>query len=316
MKVVFLGTPDYVLPIVKVLYKSLRGKNEKSPVVAVVTQKPKPVGRRQQIEYSPVDTWAHKKNIPILFDSRDLVDQNIRADVGILASYGEIIPMKVIDHFPNGILNVHPSLLPKYRGSSPVRATIARGDNVTGITIIKLNNKLDQGPIIAQYKEGVLPDDKADILRGRLFEKSAEVLTTLLPAYISGKITPRKQNNKNAILTHQVRKADAFIPSNILDRAMKGVTGNEKWEIKFIQDYSVRPTPRSILNFIHAMEPWPIAWTYITLKSKEKSDKPKRLKILKAHVKNGKFIFDEVQIEGKNPVSWEQFKQGYPHSSF
>ena len=187
MRVVFFGTPEYVLPVLNRVHKTFKSRGEKSPVVAVVTQKPKPSGRKKQLEYSAVDTWAHKKGIKRYFKASDLIEKCIEADLGILASYGEIIPKKVIKHFPYGILCIHPSLLPKYRGASPVQATILSGETETGVTIIKIDEKLDHGPIISQFKEEVLPDDTTESLRNRLFNKSAEVLSTLIPAYIQGK---------------------------------------------------------------------------------------------------------------------------------
>jgi len=312
MKIVFFGTPDYVLPILRQLYKSFRDKNEKLPIAAVVTQQPKPVGRSQSLEYSPVDKWAHKKNIPIFFESKELVDQNVQADVGILAAYGRIIPNEVLNYFPHGILNIHPSLLPKYRGATPVRSSIVAGNTKTGLTIIKLDNKLDHGPIIAQYKEDVLTKDTAETLRNRLFAKSAEILTTLLPAYVSGKINPREQDHKQASFTSEVKKTDALIPSKYLEAALQGKTIKDDWDIAFIKDFTIHPTPESIFNFIRSMEPWPTAWTQVELNSKIKNQKSKRLKILKAHIENSKLVLDEVQLEGKNPVSWKQFMQGYP----
>jgi methionyl-tRNA formyltransferase len=316
MKIVFFGTPEYVLPVIRKLYRKLRDSNEKSPIVAVVTQKPKPVGRKKTVEYSPVDTWAHKKNIPIIFNPNELLKENLQADVGILAAYGEKISKDVINHFPKGILNIHPSLLPKFRGASPVRASIIKGDKVTGITIIKLDEKLDHGPIIAQYKYEVLPDDTAQSLRSRLFESSAELLTSLLPAYISGKIKPRVQDHTKASYTMEIRRTDALIPPKYLDAVLKGKTMKENWNLEFIRDFSLSPSPGAVHNFIRAMHPWPTAWTYIDLKSKEKSQKPKRMKILKVHLDKDKLVLDEVQLEGKNPVSWKQFTQGYPNAIF
>src|SRR3990172_4759611 len=114
MKIVFLGTPDYVLPILKALYK-------KYEIAAAVTQSPKPTGRKKFLTYSPVDTWAHQRKIPVIYD----LDKVPKADLGVLAAYGKIIPPSVIQNLKSGILNIHPSLLPKYRGASPVQTAIA-----------------------------------------------------------------------------------------------------------------------------------------------------------------------------------------------
>lgn len=270
MKIIFFGTPDYVLPVLKLLAKH-------HEIVAVVTQPPMPVGRDQFITYSPVDTWAHKRRIPVFCDfNRPLPE----ADMGILAAYGKIIPKKVIESFKCGILNIHPSLLPKYRGASPIQSAIAAGDTQTGATIIKLDEKMDHGPIITQFKEEITPNDTNESLCRRLFERSAEVLTQLIPAYVAKKITPKLQDETKATFTKILHKEDGFI------------------DLK-------KKSPAEAERFVRAMYPWPGVWTYI-------EPEHKRLKILKVHLEEGKLILDEVQLEGKDPVTWKQFKEGYP----
>src|SRR3970282_58416 len=141
MKIILCGTPEYVLPVVEKLHKKIKG-GLGSPIVGVVTQSPKPTGREKKVTFSPVDGWAHKRNIPIFYKSSDLLKNNISADAGVLAAYGQIIPAAVLKNCKHGILNIHPSLLPQYRGASPVQAAIASGLAETGVTIIKLDEKL------------------------------------------------------------------------------------------------------------------------------------------------------------------------------
>ena len=188
MKIVFFGTPEYVLPILTAVHKKFVTGPGKSPIAAVVTQPPKPIGRKQILTYSPIDKWAHEHKIPIYYRAGELLENPTEATLGILASYGEIIRKDVINLFPQGILVIHPSLLPKYRGASPVPAAIMNGDSITGCSIIRMDEKMDHGPIISQFKEEILSSDNAETLRNRLFEKSADVLTEMLPAYIQGKI--------------------------------------------------------------------------------------------------------------------------------
>ena len=333
MKIVFFGTPEYVLPILDSLHKSFKNPKFESGIVAVVTQKPKPAGRKQIITYSSVDAWAHKKNIPIFYKSHDFVNRKIKADVGILASYGEIIPKSVIEHFKFGILNIHPSLLPLWRGSSPVQASIISGDKITGTTIIKIDELLDHGPIVSQFKEEVQEEDTAYTLRSRLFDRSAEVTVALLTAYIKGKITPRPQLHEKATYTTQIKKSDAFIDPKIIEASLKGQVLEKKWKIQFVKNYSLNPTPYTLVRFIRAMQPWPVSWTYVQLgkgqELKGKQSLPlrgKRLKILNAHVEKTpptthhppftKLVLDEVQLEAKNPVSWKQFKEAYTTAIF
>jgi len=313
MRIVFFGTPDYVLPILNGLDKAFKAKAGASPIVAVITQSPRPVGRGKILTFSAIDTWAHKRKIPVYYRADDLVKEGVQADLGILAAYGEIIPSRVINHFSHGILNVHPSLLPAWRGASPVQATLVVGDRKTGVTIIKLDEKLDHGPIISQFTEGVLTDDTTGTLRQRLFEKSVDVLATLIPPYLQGKITPRKQNDKSATFTTLIKKNDGFIPPKYFTAALANRTANQKWPIGFMPDFSLLPTPASLERFIRAMQPWPISWTNVKLSSKRN---PKRLKILNAHLESEKLVLDEVQLEAKNPVPWKQFNQGYPTAMF
>src|SRR5512146_3102875 len=167
MKIVFFGTPYYVLPVLTKLHKKFVTGPGKSPIVAVVTQSPKPVGRKQILTYSPVDKWAHERGIETHYSSSELAMDKIEADIGILASYGEIIRKEVINLFPQGILVIHPSLLPKYRGTSPCPTAIADGETITGVSIIKMDEKMDHGPIVTQFKEEILPSDTGDSLRDR-----------------------------------------------------------------------------------------------------------------------------------------------------
>lgn len=283
MKVVFFGTPSYVMPILTALHKEFVTGPGKSPIVAVVTQSPKPVGRKEVITYSPVDKWAHEHKVPIFYSANDLIEANLDMEIGVLASYGEIIKKEVINLFPQGILVIHPSLLPKYRGASPVPGAIKNGDAVTGSTILRMDEKMDHGPIVTQFKEDVLPTDTADVLRDRLFLKSAQVLIETITPYIQGKIKLKKQDDEAATYTKLVTKQDGFID-------LKEKTGVEAE------------------RFIRAMFPWPGAWTYLP--------NQKRLKLLKAHTEDKKLVLDEVQLEGKGPVSWKQFKEAYPSLDF
>ena len=288
MKIVFFGTPDYVLPILKAIHKEFVTGPGKSPISAVVTSSPKPVGRKQILTYSPIDKWAHEHKIPIYYSANELIDDPTDATLGVLASYGEIIKKEVISLFPQGILVIHPSLLPKYRGASPIPAAIANGDTVTGCSIIRMDEKMDHGPIVTQFKEEILPEDNSETLRNRIFEKSAEVLVEMLPSYIQGKIKPKVQNEEEATFTKLMKKEDGFID---LTREDSHITTH---------------------NFIRAMQPWPGAYTNIKLKD----GTAKRLKLLKSHLDEDELVFDEVQLEGKFPVSWKQFKEGYCEFEF
>lgn len=278
MKIIFFGTPDFVVPVVAALHK-----NFPDSLVGVVTQPPKEVGRDKKIERSTIDNWGYKHKIQVIYDYKDIPE----ADLGVVAAYGKIIPQEIINNFEYGILNIHPSLLPKYRGASPVQFQIANGETQTGVTIIKMDDKMDHGPIISQLRDEILPEDTNATLRERLFEKSAQFLVELIPNYLSNKINLKEQSHDDATFTKILTKNDGFVGDPFTDLIST--------ERKF-----------------RAFQPWPGIWTFIKLTSSEQ----KRLKINKLHLENGELILDEVQLEGKNPVSWSEFKHAYPQFEF
>lgn len=278
-KIVFFGTPDYVLPILTKLHKRFVTGPGKTPIMAVITQSPKPTGRKQYLTYTPIDKWAHEHKVDTYYQSSDLLKAGYDAEVGVLAAYGEIIKKEVIDLFPKGILVVHPSLLPKYRGASPIQAAIAAGETQTGVSIIKMDEKVDHGPIISQFKADITPTDTTDSLRTRLFEQTADVMVELMEPYLKGKIKPRIQDDNEATYTKIITREDGFVNLS-------------------------KDKPEKVERMLRAYTPWPGIWTYLP--------NEKRLKILKCHLEEGKLILDEVQLEGKLPVTYKQFKEAYP----
>lgn len=289
-KILFFGTPDYVVPIVQ------SAKVAGYEIIGVVTQPTKPVGREGKLESSPVAKWAAENNIPVF--TPDSLDKNfakeiakLSPDVVVLAAYAKLIPPEILKIPKFGCLNIHPSLLPKYRGPSPVQAAIMGGEKQTGVTIIQMDKIHDHGPIVAQFTEDIRDDDTTGTLRARLFEKAAEVLTTILPAYLEGKIELREQDHSKATFTKILTKDD----------------GKIDW----------KKEPSEIERFIRALSPWPGAWTEVKIMANGQW-LMKRLKILKAHldIDHQSLVIDIVQLEGKNPVSWKQFKEGYPETEF
>ncbi|MDP3955386.1 MAG: methionyl-tRNA formyltransferase [bacterium] len=236
MKIIFFGTPNFVLPIPQALLEA------GFEIAAVVTRVDKPVGRKQVLTPSPVKLWAQKHQIPILAPSK--FDDNFRfsildfsSDIGILTAYGQIIPQGIIDLFPKGMLVVHPSLLPKYRGASPVQASILAGDKETGVSIIKMDAEMDHGPIVAQLTEDIKPDDTPASLYDRLFKKSAESLVSILPDYLEGKIKLCEQDHSQATYTKILKKEDGYFSID-------------------------NPPPQDQLErSIRAYHPWPNVWT-------------------------------------------------------
>ena len=202
-------------------------------------------------------------------------------DIGLVASFGTLIPADIINWPKKGLLNLHPSLLPKYRGPTPVPSALLNGGKETGLTIIKVDEEIDHGPIVSQFKEAIKPDDTSESLLNRLFTMGGQVLTTILPSYLEGKVELSEQDHSQATYTEKLTREDG------------------KMDLSKPADYQQR--------FIRAMFPWPGAWTEV-----KTNNQVKRLKILKAHLINKKLILDLVQVEGKKPVTWKQFLEGYP----
>lgn len=307
IRINFFGTPEYVRPIAEALHKNFRDKLGEGGVVCAVTQSPKPAGRGGKIEYSEIDHWAHRNNITKVYNPSEVGE----ADLGVVASYGKIIPKEVIQKHKFGILNIHPSLLPKFRGASPVQATIASGETSTGLSVIKMDEKMDHGPIVSSFKQEVDMNQTSGELIELMFRKSADFIVGLIPSYIENKINIKPQDDSQATYTKLISKKDAFINPVYLNKLIIGDKVAEKLSLEFIKDFEEEITSESICRLIRAMQPWPAAWTTIKI-----ADKEKRLKILKAHISDNKLILDKVQLEGKNEVSWEQFQQGYKEAKF
>jgi methionyl-tRNA formyltransferase len=263
MKIVFFGsTSDSVLVLQKL-----------SDVVAVVTQPPKPVGRKQTITPTPVEQWAKSHNIPV---TTLTAVTPFKPDLLVSASYGEKIPAELITMAKFGGLNVHPSLLPRWRGGDPVPWAIISGDHQIGVTVVTLSEQFDRGKIIAQQKIPITDHDTSGPLRTKLFGLGAELILESLPDYLSGKNKGTPQKTEDQPYAKRFTREDGFEP----------------WE------KIINPGEEERLNRkFRALHPWPGLWTRF---------RENRLKILG---------FDHtptlVQLEGKTPISWEQFKTAY-----
>lgn len=307
MKIVFFGTPEYVLPVLEGLHKNFNKPNQERNLIAVVTQPPKEVGRNKFVERSAVDNWAYKHKIPVIYDLAEIPD----CDLGILAAYGKIIPNEIIKAFPYGILNIHPSLLPELRGASPIQSALLLDKHETGISVIKMDEAMDHGPIVTQSKEPIFPDDTHETLRTRLFEKATPILLDLINPYLSGRIKLKQQNHDQATFTRTLAKQDGFIPPSVLQKLLNGEPCEEEMELGFIKGFKIVPNIEFLLRLQKAVTPWPGLWTNIEI-----NKKIQRLKILKLSSNEDKLVLEEVQLEGKTEVTWQQFKEGYPNTNF
>jgi len=234
--IVFFGTSKFAIPALRGLFES------KYEIATVITQPAKPAGRKQAPLPSPVELWAKEHNLKIEYclpagdPPKGKKLKISQTDIFIVASYGKIIPKEILDIPKYGCLNIHPSLLPKYRGASPIQAAILNGDAETGVTIIKMDEKMDHGPVLGNVKfqmSNVKINYKE--LHDKLAETGANLLIKTLPKYIAGEIKQEAQDEAQATFTKIITKDDGKI--NWQDPAEK------------------------IERMIRAYEEWPIAWT-------------------------------------------------------
>lgn len=224
MKIIFFGTSQFAIPIVEALIKN------NLPPRLVVTSPDKPRGRGQSLQSPPVGIWAKAHNLPVIQPEQLSADEQALtakdADIFIVASYGKIIPKAWLGIPKYGSLNVHPSLLPKYRGSSPIQAAILNGDNRTGVTIMLMDEELDHGPILAMSNFR-FPVSKLYYpeLEKKLAELGAELLIETIPKWVAGKINPLEQDHSGATYTKKILKKDGHInwrePAEIIERKIR-----------------------------------------------------------------------------------------------
>lgn len=309
-RIIFAGTSNFALPSLKVLIKN--GFN----IVAVITTPDKKQGRNQKTEFSPVKKAAFSYKIPVLQPEKiaDLKNKllDLKPDLMIVAAYGQIIPKDILEIPKYKTLNVHGSLLPKYRGPSPIAAAILNNEKETGITIMVLEPKMDAGPIIAQEKIKIEPKDTTQSLSQKLTDLGAKILIETLPLWLEQKIKPKTQDEKKATYCQLIKKED----------------GKTNWE---------KPAP-VIEREIRAYFPWPGSYTQWKFKTQNSKIKIKKIKIIEVSIWNvqnpnankasgyvsltpdkrlivscllGSLEIKKLQIEGKKKMTASEFLNGY-----
>lgn len=271
LKIIFVGTGDFADLILKGLL--LLELN----IPLIITEKIQSSGRNKIIA-PPVAKIAHdfEKNLIETDDIKKLTEgiKKISPDILIVADFGQKIPDEILKTARLAI-NLHPSLLPKYRGPSPIQTAILNGEKGTGVSIIKMSAKIDQGPIIAQEKIEISDSDTTPSLKSKLSNLALNMLLKLLPKLATGQIEFNAQDEKEATYTKKFGKAD----------------GQIDWQ----------KSPEEIDRQIRALYPWPGSFTMVD---------NKRLIIHHAHLENGKLVLDIVQSEGKKPMSLKDFLRG------
>jgi methionyl-tRNA formyltransferase len=295
IRIVFMGSPDFAVP-------TLQALADHYPVVGVVTQPDKPAGRGQVLTPPPVKQLALQLNIPVIQPQR-LKEPEAMAqlnawqpDMIVVAAFGQILRSAVLEMPRFGCINVHASLLPRWRGAAPIQAAILAGDAQTGITIMRMDAGVDTGDILAQRVDPILPTDTAETLTARLAALGGIFLVETLPHILSGNLLPQPQNADEATYASMLKKSDG--------------------ELDFSQPVV------DLERRVRAMSPWPGAYTIW---------QGQILKIHRAHVdsasaapgsllrvgslpaiaaRDGVLALDEVQPAGKKPMPGEVFLRG------
>lgn len=299
-KIIFAGTPAFAVPSLEALIKDSR-----FTVVAVITQPDMPVGRNKAIIGSPVKQCAVRHNIPILQPSslKFIIEQikEYEPEAIVVVAFSQLVPPSVLSIPPFGCVNLHGSLLPKYRGASVVQAPILNGDKETGVTIMVMDEKLDTGPLLSEARYVIKNNETAESLAEELSQLGAEILPDTLDNYLEKKLlpTPQPQDDPSVYVPRLV-KADGLID----------------WNKEAIY----------LEKFVRGMTPWPSAWTWL---------KGKQLKILEAdnsplpfnlHKPGKTFLYNsclavqcgqdsllvkKLQLEGKKALTAQEFVRGY-----
>lgn len=207
--IIFFGTENFSLAALEGLIGA--GYN----IGAVITKPDTPRGRGHKLMPPAVKVLAQHHNIPVFQPQklRDVTEEILKFDqpIGVLSSYGKIVPQKILDLFPLGIINIHPSLLPKYRGPSPIESAILNGDAVTGVSIMKLAAEMDAGPVYAQEEVSLAGLETKSELYSRLSKLGTELLLENLPKILSGQLSPTPQDESKATYCNLLTKADGFL---------------------------------------------------------------------------------------------------------
>ena len=202
-RIVFMGTPEFAVPTLNMLIQH-------HDVVGVVTQPDRPAGRGAALKAPPIKEVALAHAIPILQPQklRHVVDElrDWQADLFVVAAFGQILPQKVLDIPPQGCINVHGSLLPRWRGAAPIQAAIRHGDAQTGVTIMQMDAGLDTGPVLSKRAIDIAPDETGQSLHDKMAQLGAELLRDTLPSYLRGELEPQPQDDSQATYAPQISK--------------------------------------------------------------------------------------------------------------
>ncbi len=297
-RVVFMGTPEFALPSLHALLMT-------QELVAVVTQPDRPAGRSKRVRQSPVKQLALDAGIPVLQPGRLRGDEAAiaalaacQADVFVVAAFGQILPQAVLDLPGRGVVNVHASLLPRWRGAAPIQAAIRAGDEQSGATIMLLDAGLDTGPMLAKREIVLTADETGGTLHNKLATLGADLLMDTLPGWLRGEIMPQDQDSALATYAPQIKKQEGEI------------------------DWSL--SADEIERMVRAYQPWPRAYTHwqgarLTIEAGvvlNGQTQPGLVIQQRNHIAIGTgerlFCPTLLQLPGKKRLSVGDFINGYP----
>ena len=301
LRIIFMGTPDFASAILKTL---IEGPDE---VVAVVTQPDRARGRGKKLTPPPAKVLAESFGIPVLQPTKIKTEEfrigmlSYQPDLIVVAAYGRILPKTLLELAPLGCINVHGSLLPRYRGAAPIQWSVINGDTETGVTIIQMNEGMDTGDIVLKAKIDMSPDETAGSLFDRLAALGSATLLKAIKGLQEGTIIPVPQNHDVATVAPMLKKEDGLID----------------WQ----------KDAKEIECLIRGLDPWPTAYCFLDSKRlrlfrpevlhKESNARPGT--VLQADKRgisiscgNNTLLIKEIQPEGKKRMTVESFICGHP----
>jgi methionyl-tRNA formyltransferase len=298
-RTIFFGSGSFAVPILDALVGDPR-----LDVIAVVTAPDRPAGRGRSLTRTPVADRAAALRLPLLQPARIRNPEAIaelaalQPDLGVLADYGQIVPRAVLDLPPGGILNVHPSLLPRHRGATPIPATIAEGDDRAGVTIIRMDDGIDTGPIVARQSWPLSGTERAPALEADAARQGAELLIRTIEPWLAGTTPAIAQTSAGATVTRPFRRDDGRLepsrPAVTLERLVRAL---QPWPGTFLETPAGRLAVRAA-----------------SVAPSEAADRPGTLvrhgDRLALATAEGRLVLDEVQLAGRRAVGGAEFLRG------
>jgi methionyl-tRNA formyltransferase len=297
-KVVFMGSPDFSLPTLRALSKAY-------DVVGVVTQPDRASGRGRGLKPPPVKTLALELGIPLIQPEKlrqpEAMEQlrTWNPDLIVVAAFGQILKKDVLDLPPHGCLNVHASLLPRWRGAAPIHAAILNGDDETGVTIMKMDVGLDTGPMLSKESIRLTRDDTAGSVLEKLSHLGADLLIETLPEYLSGQLTPIPQPEDGMTYAPMIKKEDGELDFTLgVDELERRVRAFHPWPGAYMDpDGAILKIHRAHVERADALEGQRLVW----------QNQPA------VGARGGILVLDEVQPAGKKSMSGKSFLAGARH---